>query len=202
MNQGKILILSGPSGSGKSTLCNALKEEFSNLYFSISTTTRAPRKNELDGREYFFTDKETFIQHIKENKFLEWAEVHQNFYGTAIAPIQEALKKNQLVVFDVDVQGFFNIKKHYPHISTSVFITTPNDLILKERLQNRKTDSQEVIQRRLEHAYKEMLCAKEFDFLIVNDNLQNSTKQILSIANILACKNFDIQDFCKQWKTI
>ncbi|WP_104697373.1 MULTISPECIES: guanylate kinase [unclassified Helicobacter] len=199
---GNILILSGPSGSGKSTLCKALKDNFPNIFFSISTTTRPPRFNEKDGREYFFTTEEKFLEDIKAERFLEWAKVHQNYYGTSLVPVKEALQDGKLVVFDVDVQGHKNIKEHFPKLAKSVFITTQNDLILQQRLEKRGTDTQEIIQNRIKNAYEEMLFMDAFDFLIINNDIQDSIKKILSIASLLSCMNFDSQAICQNWKTI
>lgn len=199
---GSILILSGPSGSGKSTLCKALKENISNVFFSISTTTRNPRANEKNGREYFFTTEEEFLKDVEEKKFLEWAKVHQNYYGTSLVPVEKALKEGKLVVFDVDVQGHQNIKKCFPNLAKSVFITTQNDKILQQRLENRGTDTQEIIQNRIKNAYDEMLFIDAFDFLLINDNIQDSINKILSIATLLPCMNFDSQTICQNWKTM
>lgn len=200
--QGHILILSGPSGSGKSTLCNALGENFTNIFFSISTTTRSPRINEQNGREYFFTSKENFLVDIRENKFLEWAKVHDNYYGTSRIPVEKALNEGKLVVFDIDVQGHKNIRQHYPELTKSIFITTPNDLILKDRLRQRNTDNEEIIQTRIKNAYQEMLSINEFDYLIINDNIEESIRKILAIAHTLSCTRFDAKSICAKWKTI
>lgn len=200
--QGHILVLSGPSGSGKSTLCNALKENFTNLFFSISTTTRLPRINEKNGREYFFTSKEEFLADIRENKFLEWAKVHNNYYGTSRIPVEKALEEGKLVVFDIDVQGHKNIRQYYPKLTKSIFITTPNDLVLKSRLKQRNTDTEEIIQTRIKNAYQEMLSIDEFDYLIINDNIEESIRKILAIAHTLPCTRFDAKSICAKWKTI
>ncbi|CBG39492.1 guanylate kinase [Helicobacter mustelae] len=196
----KMLILSGPSGSGKSTLYQVLKKEFPHLYFSISTTTRIPREGEQHGREYFFVTKEDFLQDVKNDRFLEWAQVHQNYYGTSKKPIEQALLEGRLIVFDVDVQGHRNIKKYYP-FAKSVFITTPTDLILKQRLQQRQSESKQDLEHRLGHAYKEMEAVGEFDFLIINDDIKKASKQILGIAHGMDCCNFDALELMRTWKT-
>ena len=200
-NRPKILILSGPSGSGKSTLYAALKEYIPDLYFSISTTTRAPRKGEQHGREYYFCDKQDFEEGIKKDQFLEWAKVHDNYYGTSKAPVQNALELGKLVLFDVDIQGHRNIKLHYPH-AKSIFITTPSDIILKERLTARASDAKEVIDARLKHAYEEMRHIDEFDYLIINHHIDDSKDQILSIAKSLECATFNAKEIYKNWKTL
>lgn len=201
MMKSSLLVLSGPSGSGKSTLCKFLQEKIPEIYFSISTTTRLPRNGEKNAQHYYFVSQEEFLADIQENKFLEWAEVHSNYYGTSIAPIQSALQEGKLVIFDVDVQGHQGIKKYYGDLARSVFITTPNKQMLKERLQNRGTDSEETIKLRLMHAYNEMKHINEFDYLIVNDDIEASKEAILSIAKSLPyIKNPHYSaDLCAKW---
>ncbi len=180
----RILILSGPSGSGKSTLCKILQDSIKDIYFSISTTTRASREGEIDGKHYHFCSQEQFINDVKAGLFLEWAQVHNHYYGTALAPIQNALKEGRLVIFDVDVQGHTSIKDAYPH-AKSIFITTKNKEVLRQRLLSRQTDSSENVELRLLHAYNEMKHIGDFDYLIVNDDLESSKRAILSIAYAL-----------------
>lgn len=182
---GRILILSGPSGSGKSTLCKVLQEHFSDIYFSISTTTRAPREGEQDGVDYHFVSQDHFISDIKQGAFLEWAQVHNNYYGTSLLPIQEALAQGKLVIFDVDVQGHQSIKEHYGNLARSVFITTKSKQVLRERLESRQTDSSQNIEMRLLHAYNEMQQLAHFDYLIVNDDIQSAKRAIIGIATSL-----------------
>ncbi|MBR2494131.1 guanylate kinase [Helicobacter sp.] len=182
---GRILILSGPSGSGKSTLCKILQEHFSDIYFSISTTTRAPRESERDGVDYHFVSQEQFIADIKQGEFLEWAHVHNNYYGTALAPITQALEQGKLVVFDVDVQGHQSIKEYYGNLARSVFITTRSKEVLRKRLESRQTDSAQNIELRLLHAYNEMQQLSHFDYLIVNDDIQSAKRAIIGIATSL-----------------
>ena len=124
MSKGAVLIISGPSGCGKSTLTKSLIESIPNVYFSISTTTRPMREGETDGVHYHFVSKEHFLQDIHNNVFLEWAEVHTNFYGTSLKPVQQALEQDKIVLFDVDVQGHHSIKEYFGDFAKSVFITT------------------------------------------------------------------------------
>lgn len=182
---GRILILSGPSGSGKSTLCKILQEHFSDIYFSISTTTRTPREGERDGVDYHFVSQEQFIADIKQGAFLEWAQVHNNYYGTALSPITQALEQGKLVIFDVDVQGHQSIKEHYGNLARSVFITTRSKEVLRKRLESRQTDSAQNIELRLLHAYNEMQQLSHFDYLIVNDDIQSAKRAIIGIATSL-----------------
>ncbi|PAF47183.1 guanylate kinase [Helicobacter sp. 12S02232-10] len=200
MESGGILILSGPSGSGKSTLCKYLQENIPNIYFSISTTTRSPREGEKNGKHYYFVSEEEFLKDIEESRFLEWAEVHGNYYGTSLAPIQEALNLEKLIVFDVDVQGHRSIKNYYPE-AYSVFVTTKNQQVLRDRLNFRQTDSDETIRLRLMHAYNEMKHIEEFDYLIVNDEIKAAKEAILHIAKSLPYKQ-NVKNsacLCKKW---
>lgn len=181
---GALLIISGPSGCGKSTLTNEILK-MPNVYFSISTTTRPKRDGEVDGVHYHFVDKEAFLAQVKEGKFLEWAQVHNNYYGTSFAPIKRALEQGKLVIFDVDVQGHQSIKEHYRGFARSVFITTKSKEVLRTRLESRQTDSAQNIELRLLHAYNEMQHIEHFDYLIVNDDLEAARRAILGIATSL-----------------
>jgi guanylate kinase len=180
--RGSILVLSGPSGAGKSTLIKEMVKDIGPYYFSISTTTRTPREGEKDGVDYFFVDKESFQQDIAEELFLEYALVHGNYYGTSLRAVEEALGEGKLVIFDIDVQGHQSIKTRLPDITTSVFITPPSFEALKERLINRKTDSMEVIEKRLVMAGEELKQIDAFDYVIVNDDLDKAIKEIKAVA--------------------
>ena len=185
-----MLIISGPSGAGKSTLMQVLQEAIPNFYFSISTTTRQPRAHETHGKEYFFTTKEEFIKGINNGEFLEYEEVHGNFYGTSITPITKAIEEQKFILFDVDVKGHNSIKKHYS-LAKSIFITPKNLQILEERLYKRNTDSKEMIQKRLFNAKEELKYANTFDYLLINDNIVNSKQAILHIAKSLMFANHE-----------
>lgn len=188
-NKGAILILSGPSGCGKSTLLKEIYKNIQNYYFSISTTTRAPRTGEKDGVDYYFVSKEEFEKDIEEGNFLEWAKVHDNYYGTSLKPILNALNEGKLVIFDIDVQGHKIVREKLDTLVTSVFITTPTLTILKERLYSRDSDSPDVIEKRLINAKEEIDSFLDYDYLIINDDLQKASKEILSIANIARVKS-------------
>ena len=149
---GTILVISGPSGAGKSTIIKHATPDIGNFYFSISTTTREPRKGELNGVDYYFVSKDEFEEDIKAGHFLEYATVHGNYYGTSLKPIKEALKRGQLVIFDIDVQGHRLVKAKMGDLVTSVFITPPSLNELKRRLNFRSTDNQSIIQQRIENA--------------------------------------------------
>jgi len=195
-----LLILSGPSGCGKSSLvAEVLKKH--DAYFSISTTTREIRDSEKDGVDYFYVTKEEFEEDIKKGNFLEWANVHGNYYGTSIKPVLKALREKRLVIFDIDVQGHEIVKKKFPLLTTSVFITTPTQKELEKRLVKRGTDSKETIQKRLKNAKEEMKRANEYEFFIVNDNFNkalNELEKIIEIAKIKKSINF-IEKFTNNW---
>src|SRR5210317_1007465 len=169
MQKGAILVLSGPSGAGKSTIINAASDKIGEYYFSISTTTRAPRVGEEDGKDYFFVSKESFEEDIKAGNFLEYAEVHGNYYGTSLKPVREALEEGKLVIFDIDVQGHRLVRAKMNDITTSAFITPPTLKALETRLRARSTDDESVIVKRIENAKGEIKAVGEYDFIIIND---------------------------------
>ena len=199
--EGAILIISGPSGCGKSTLLKNVYKEIGDYYFSISTTTRAPRDGEIDGVDYIFSTKEDFEEDIKFGHFLEWAEVHGNYYGTSLKPIKKALKKGKLVIFDIDVQGHEIVRKKLNDIVTSVFITTPNLKELENRLTSRGTDSKDVIDRRIENAKQEIKYFQKYDYFVINDELEKASKELISIANIARVKSklFNKDEILEKW---
>ncbi len=201
--KGSFLVLSGPSGSGKSTLIKTILEKRERVYFSISTTTRKKREGEVEGKDYYFVTREAFEKDIEEGMFLEWANVHGNYYGTSLRPVLRALEEGKLVLFDIDVQGFESIKKSpFYKITTSVFITTPTMQELKERLLQRGTDSLEVIEKRLRNALEEMEKMDEFDYILINEELQKAQREILAIADAARLKRSEeeIAAFIKFWQ--
>ncbi|WP_323669380.1 guanylate kinase [Aliarcobacter butzleri] len=199
--KGAILIISGPSGCGKSTLLKEVYKNISDYYFSISTTTREPRIGEVNGVDYFFVSKEEFEEDIKKGNFLEYAKVHDNYYGTSLKPIIKALNEGKLVIFDIDVQGHHLVRKKMNDSVTSVFITTPSLKVLEERLNNRNSDSLEVIEKRVKNAKKEIEFFDEYDYFIVNDNLESASNELVSIANIarVKAKLFDKEKIVSNW---
>ncbi|WP_071627480.1 guanylate kinase [Poseidonibacter lekithochrous] len=199
--KGAILILSGPSGCGKSTLLKEVYKDIDDYYFSISTTTRDPREGETEGVDYLFTSKEEFEKDIENGDFLEYANVHGNYYGTSLKPINAALKEGKLVIFDIDVQGHEIVREKLDSIVTSVFITTPNLSELETRLNNRATDSKEVIEKRIKNAKHEVEFFQDYDYLIINDDLETAAKQLVSIANItrVKAKLFDKKTIVSTW---
>ena len=184
--KGKMLIVSAPSGSGKSTIVNWLMKEHPELrlYFSISCTSRAPRGEEKDGVEYFFLTPEAFKEKIANEEFLEYEEVYENrFYGTLKAQVERQREAGQNVVFDVDVKGGVNIKKHYGDDALSLFIQPPSVAELRKRLEHRGTDTPEAIEQRLAKAEYELTFASQFDQVIVNDDLETAKQETYRIVS-------------------
>lgn len=183
---GKLIIFSAPSGSGKSTIVQWLMKEHPELRlaFSISATTRAPRGTEKNGVEYLFLTPEEFKTKIDKNEFLEYEEVYKDrFYGTLKSQVESQTEQGENVVFDVDVKGGCNIKKHYGRRALSIFIQPPSVEELRRRLVNRATDAPEVIEQRLDKASYELTFAKEFDYIVVNDNLQTAEEETYRLVS-------------------
>jgi len=202
-NKGAILLLSGPSGCGKSSLLKELYKVINNYYFSISTTTRAPRVGEVDGVDYFFVTKEEFEKDIQKGNFLEYALVHENYYGTSLKPIEKALAESKLVIFDIDVQGFEQVmaNEKLKDVTTTVFITTPSLEELQIRLNSRGTDAKEVIKKRIINAQKEIQYIDQYDYFLVNDNLEIAANRLIAIAQsaLLKAKLFDKEALIQKW---
>jgi len=201
MQKGAILVLSGPSGAGKSTIINAASDEIGEYYFSISTTTRAPRIGEENGVDYFFVTKESFEEDIKAGNFLEYAEVHGNYYGTSLKPVRDALEVGKLVIFDIDVQGHRLVRAKMNDITTSAFITPPTLNALEERLRARCTDDELVIVNRVENAKSEIQAVGEYDFTIINDTVEKAAEEFVIVAKAARLKQSteDEAKFIVQW---
>lgn len=182
LSPGLLLVLSAPSGAGKTTLARMLEKEFPGAEFSISYTTRAPRGAEQNGKDYHFVDTLTFQQMIDRNEFVEWAEVHGNFYGSSKQVVAQSWRHDGIGVFDIDVQGGTSIKRKYPD-AVCIFILPPSMPELERRLRSRGTDSDDVIRRRMLAARAE--CEKgaiSYDYLIINDRLEDAFQQLKSIV--------------------
>lgn len=201
-NSGAILVLSGPSGAGKSSLISKIIDQIGPTYFSISTTTRAMREGEINGVHYHFVSVEEFKREIDDEMFLEYAVVHGNYYGTSLGAVKKALKEGKLVIFDIDVQGHDAVQNRLSDITTSVFITTPTLEELKHRLHSRSTDSEEVITKRVEMAKREVQRISEYDFLVVNDDLDEAAEVLVSIAKAARMKipTLQINEFVQLWE--
>jgi guanylate kinase len=175
-----VFIISAPSGSGKSTLVNKIRELVPGLDFSVSYTTRAPRGDEQNGREYFFVAPPEFEEMVKRDEFLEYAHVFGNYYGTARRFLREAEQRGTDLLLDIDVQGAAQIKRKLPE-AVSVFILPPNRQELEWRLRHRSLDREEVIQRRLATATREIENYRQYDYILVNDRLDESVESLEAI---------------------
>lgn len=175
-----IFIISAPSGSGKSTLVNKIRQTVPNLEFSVSYTTRKPRGAEKNGCEYFFISREQFEEMIRKDEFLEHADVFGNYYGTARHFLDQAKAEGKDLLLDIDVQGAEQIKRKLRD-AVSIFILPPNRSELEQRLRKRSQDSEEVIQRRLDAATREIENYEKYDYILVNDRLEDSVETLQAI---------------------
>ena len=177
---GKLFVISGPAGAGKGTLLGRAVSRLDNAWVSISATTRAPRGTEQDGVEYFFLTKDQFEEKIAQGGFVEHAFVHGNYYGTPIAPIKEHVEAGDAVFLEIDVQGAFQVQDKIEDCKL-IFITPPSMEILEQRLRARATDSEDSIKLRLANAAGELAQAQRYDRIIVNDDLEKATNELVEV---------------------
>jgi guanylate kinase len=182
-SKGIMLVLSSPSGAGKSSLARKLIDSSENIVLSISVTTRPIRPGEIDGKDYYFVDKDSFENRVREGRFLEWASVFGNLYGTPKDKVEESLNKVQDMVFDIDWQGARSLKQRMPDDVVSIYILPPSMEELRNRLVNRSQDSIEIIESRMQKAYQEASHYIEYDYVIINDNFDESLYKLKSILN-------------------
>jgi guanylate kinase len=181
-NRGQLFIISAPSGAGKTTLRNAVQHQLQDLLYSVSYTTRKPRRGEKDGDDYYFITRDDFLERVKQNKWAEWAEVHGNLYGTSAEFLEKNLSSGKDILIDIDVQGTFQILERYPD-SVTIFIMPPSLDTLRTRLQSRGTDSKDVMAKRLADAEKEMEKRGIYRHIIVNDKLSSAVFELVSIIS-------------------
>ncbi|MFC1488241.1 guanylate kinase [Thermodesulfobacteriota bacterium] len=181
-NPGRLYIIAAPSGAGKTTLCRAVLDQFANMLYSVSYTTRKPRKGECKGVDYHFISKGDFKERIAKGRWAEWAEVHGNYYGTDAEFLDKGLASGSEILLDIDVQGTRQILEKYPEAIT-IFIMPPSLDILRNRLEARGTDSEEVISRRLANAEKEMAQKDLYRHIVTNDQLSVAIEQLTSIID-------------------
>jgi guanylate kinase len=183
-DKGRLIIFSAPSGAGKTTIVHWLMKQVPNLAFSISATSRKKRKDESDGKDYYFLSVDEFKKKIRNNEFVEWEEVYENqYYGTLISEVERLRNEGKNVVFDVDVKGGMNIKRLYGDNAISIFIMPPSIEELEMRLRKRNTDDEESIRKRVKKAGYELQYSRHFDVVIVNDDLEKAKQQTLKVVN-------------------
>ena len=184
---GKLIVISGPSGVGKSTVVKQVMERLHNLHFSVSATTRPIRPGEIDGKNYYFVDRDQFQTMIDRHELLEYAEYVGNYYGTPEAPIDDALAKCQDILLDIEVQGALNVKRRRPD-AVLIFLMAPSFSELERRLSGRGDTAPEIVADRLNHARWEFSHAHEYDYLVVNDQVEHAVDEIISIVTAEKCR--------------
>lgn len=182
MSKGFLLVLSGPSGCGKGTVSKALMEKRNDIIFSVSVTTRKPRLGEENGKNYYFVSEKEFDEMVKDNKFLEYALVHNNYYGTPKDFVHDQIEKGEIVLLEIDVQGALQIKKNCKD-AVFIFLLPPTMDELKNRIIKRGTESEEDINTRFENAFKELDFVGEYDFFVVNDKIEKAVEDIEAIIH-------------------
>lgn len=182
MDSGLLVVISGPSGAGKGTICKRLKEILKDLKVSVSATTRNPRNGEVDGESYFFLNEEDFIKKLNDDEFLEYAKVYGNYYGTPKKEVFKQLEAGNDIILEIDIQGALQVKKNYP-LGVFIFILPPSLNELKNRIEGRGTDSKEVILKRMQSAYDELNYAFEYDYVVLNDEVESAVSKIQCIIS-------------------
>ncbi len=177
--KGKLIVVSGPSGAGKSTVTKIVRDSL-NIPLTVSATTREPRKEEIDGKDYYFITTEEFLNKVDNDEFFEWAKVHDNYYGTLKSEVENKRKQGRTVLLEIDVQGGLIVKEKDPS-AILVFMKAPSEKELAERLKGRDTDSEEIIEKRLKNSLKEMEYEKKYDYSIINDDLDKSYQELVEI---------------------
>lgn len=181
--KGKLIILTAPSGSGKSTIAGKLLNDFENIAFSVSATTRQPRKDETDGLHYHFISEKEFQEKISHDEFLEWEQVYDGtYYGTLRSDIENLRNKGYFTLLDIDVKGALNIKQQFKGEALGIFIKPPSIEVLEQRLKNRGTDSERKIRERLKKSKSELLYAGRFDNVVVNEKLDKAYGKVKEIV--------------------
>jgi guanylate kinase len=187
--EGVLYVISAPSGAGKTTLCKEIIDIFPNLRHSVSYTTRTPRPGEVHGRDYFFVGQEEFSRMVAANQFAEWAEVHGNSYGTSLATLEECRSQGIDLILDIDCQGARQLKGRFEG-GVYIFVLPPSIAELRRRLDNRSSDSEEVIERRINNAAGEIREARWYDYIIVNDVFSEAVEQLKSVLIAEQCRAF------------
>jgi guanylate kinase len=183
MKPGLLIVVSGPAGVGKGTVIAQVRKNNKDVVFSVSATSRSPRPGEIDGRNYFFIQREQFEDMIENNNLLEWVEYCGNYYGTPKAYVEAEMSKGNIVILEIEVEGADKIKTQYPD-SVSIFITPPTLKELRERITKRGTETPDVIEERMKRAKKELDQINEYDYIIINDTVEKAAERFLEIIEI------------------
>lgn len=196
MRRGLLIVLSGPSGVGKGTVCSLLREKNKEIIYSVSSTSRQPRIGEIEGVDYFFKERDEFENMIKNDTLLEWAEYCGNYYGTTLSFVEENLKKGKDVILEIEVQGALKVKKKYSE-GVFIFLIPPSFSELRNRIKYRGTESEKTIYGRLNVAKEEFQMIEHYDYLIINDKIDNAVKGITSIIEAEKLKRDRILPYFK-----
>jgi len=187
MNKGLLIVLSGPSGVGKGTVCSALRQKTTDLIYSVSATTRAPRPGEVDGVNYFFKSRQDFESMISRDELLEWAEYVGNYYGTPSQFVRSTMESGRDVFLEIEVQGAMKVKSKFPD-AVFIFLAPPSLAELEKRITGRGTDDEQVIRQRMNVAIDEIRLMEQYDYIVVNDEIDCACGRIMSIIEAEHCK--------------
>ena len=178
-----LITISAPSGSGKTTLCKMLQDARSDISWSVSCTTRAPRPNEINGIDYYYNSRGQFMKYISDDAFAEWEDVHGQYYGTLKLNLDTAIANNTILLLELDVKGSMSIVHLYPEQSFSIFILPPSIDHLRQRLRNRGTDTESRINERLKRFEREMEYKSKFDYVLINEDLEVASRELIEVVN-------------------
>jgi len=190
---GKTFVISAPSGAGKTSLCSMLLEKYKDIKYSVSYTTREPRNGELNSQDYHFISKSVFNEMIRNNEFVEWAKVHSDYYGTTLKVLEDAEKRGEDIILDIDPQGASLLRKKLNH-GVYIFILVPDIKNLEERLKERRSESEDKLKIRLDNAKQEIMSYQEYDYCIINNTLDKAFEELQSIYIAEHCRVDDIDN--------